>query len=148
MTLDRAQLYGAEGVQFHLAFPGIPRSRVVTYAQPQYQAQYGTAVEKAWIWTSHTHHVHVAVDVLAEVPPPKRLNPFLRSYLPTTHGGRIVQRFGLPAATETVPCATPSGSCGGTVSALVVLDTRTLYFVLVGASQASDAEVISSFRPA
>jgi hypothetical protein len=75
------------------------------------------------------------------------MGPFLRSYLATTHGGRIIDWFGLPAAEVFVPGCNPSGQCVGTVGNLVVLDGTTLYFVFTQQNSLTEAkEEVRSFR--
>lgn len=142
-----SKTYGPPGNRFELSFPHAPDERTIAISQPLYQAQYGTAVAQRWIWRSATFHDVVWVDHLTGRPPGKRLDPFLRSYLPSAHGGRIVQRFTMPAAIETVPCSTPAGACPGIISAFVVLDGRTLYEVMATGSLTTDQAVIASFQP-
>jgi hypothetical protein len=109
------------------------------------QPQYGTGADKRWAWSGGG--VNVFIDALTNPVPPRRVNPFLRSYLPATHGGRIITRLGLRAATETVPCSTPAGSCAGTIESLVILDDTTVYDVFVGNSDPSvTSAVVDSFR--
>ena len=89
----------------------------------------------------------VSVDFLTNSVPLRRVNPFLRSHLATSRGGRIIKRVGLPAAEEFVPGCVPSGQCVGTIGNLVVLDGTTLYFVFTHQnSQTAAQEEVRSFR--
>lgn len=142
---------GPPGHRFSLSFPAGRHERTITYRQPVRLEQYGTAIVKRMIWqgaTSAAVDVSVWLDQLGNVPPAHRRDPFLRSYLPTTHGGRIVRVFGLPAAVEAVPCEPTTGrTCAGTLSELVVLDGTTLYSVLTEGPGPTDAAVQATFRP-
>ena len=84
--------------------------------------KHGARVQSNSYWTSRKVHAFV-YDLTNEVPG-TRINSFLRGFLPTSHGGRIIKWLGLPAATESVPCSTSAGSCSGVVSALVVSGIR------------------------
>jgi hypothetical protein len=89
----------------------------------------------------------VWVEFLTNSVPRRQVNPFLRSYLATSRGGRIITWFGLPAAEALVPGCDPSGQCVGTVGNLVVLDGTTLYFVITHQySQIAAQEEVRSFR--
>jgi len=105
---------------------------------------YGPAIARRTIWSGG--NADVWVDQLTTAVPPARVDGLLRSYLPTSTGGRIVTRFGFPAAIESVPCFTPAGSCPGTIAELVVLTGATVYEVRAGSDAATDQAVISSFR--
>jgi hypothetical protein len=106
--------------------------------------QYGTGIAHRTIWSGG--NADVWVDQLTTPVPPDRLDGFLRSYLPTSAGGRIVTRFGFPAAIESVPCFTPVGSCPGNIAELVILTGATVYEVRVGSAPSTDQAIISSFR--
>jgi len=89
----------------------------------------------------------VSIDTLTNAVPPRRVNPFLRSYLSTSHGGRIIKWFGLPAAEEFVPGCLPTGQCIGIIGNLVVLDGTTLYFVFTSQNTRTAAQAeVRSFR--
>jgi hypothetical protein len=76
-----------------------------------------------------------------------RQGSFLRSYLSFDSGGRLVSKFGLPAATGIFGCSTPAGRCPGVAGDLVVLDGLTLYAVHTFAvSRAETEAVFASFR--
>jgi hypothetical protein len=105
----------------------------------------GERVQSSWYWASPKEDAFVYE--LTSAVPPARVNSFLRGFLPTSSGGRIVAWHGLPAAIESVPCSTPAGSCAGFVSALVVLDDRTIFDILVSApTKAVTQAVFNSFR--
>ncbi len=136
---------GAPGNRFSVSFLRPPRERTVTFGPSDDQRQYGTGVATRRIWTGGD--VAVWVDSLTDAVPERRIAPFLRSYLPTATAGRITTRFGLPAATESVPCSTPAGSCPGTISGMVVLDGDTLYDVFTHQDDRLTAQaIIDSFR--
>ena len=91
--------------------------------------------------------VDVWVESLTNSVPPRRIDPFLRSYLPTTHGGRIIKWFGFPAATEFVPGCDPSGQCVGIIGSLVVLDGKTIYNIFTHQNNLAAAQdEIRTFR--
>ncbi len=108
-------------------------------------AKYGAGTLSRWYWTSPGFTVFV--DELSKTVPESRVNGFLRSYLPTSHGGRIITWRGFPAATESVPCSTPAGSCSGVISALVVFADDTIYDILMTTPTKSVAqEVFKTFQ--
>jgi hypothetical protein len=121
---------GPAGNQFKASFPHSPTK--VTYEDSgTKQAQYGVGVQTNTTYVSGGDGppvVNVWVESLTNTVPPRRVNPFLRSYL-AGHGGRIIKWFGRPAAEEFVPGCNPSGQCVGTVGNLVVLDGTTIYFI-------------------
>lgn len=146
----RAQ-FGPPGPAFSMSIPGTVREQTIVHRAPVHVVQYGATLLERFIWNNGTRdavQVNVWVDELASPPPATRLNPFLRSYLPTTHGGRIVQEFGLPAAVATVPCEPFTGApgCRGTDSDLTVLDGRTLYSVDVRGPGSTVRAVLATFR--
>jgi hypothetical protein len=148
-SLPAAMRLGTTGTEFKASFPHTPTT--TTYNDPGVkQAQYGVGVLSNTTYVSGGDgppEVDVWVETLTNVIPRKRVNPFLRSYLPTSHGGRIVTWFGLPAAEEFVPGCDPSGKCVGTVGSLVVLDGTTLYFVFTHQSDQFVAQQeIRTFR--
>ena len=136
--------YGTPGHLFAIAFAKAPTERVVPLTAPRADDRYGTVLTGRVIWSGG--NADVWVDQLAGPVPPARVEGFLRSYLPTTHGGRIVTRSGFPAALESVPCFTPSGSCPGNIAVLAVLAGTTVYEVHTGLDASTDQAVISSFR--
>jgi hypothetical protein len=144
VKIPASKVYGPPGYRFAVSFLRPPTERSFFNAVPV-GTGFRTGVREGWTWTGGK--VLVWVDVLTNVPPPSRINPFLRSYLPTTHGGRIISRFGLRAATETVPCSTPAGTCPGTVATLVFLDRKTVFEVSTSGLQSSDArKILFGFR--
>jgi hypothetical protein len=152
VVLQPRARFGPPGPQFSLSFPGAPREQTVVHRAPVRLAQYGTSLTKRFIWgngPTAAVQVTVWVDVLTKRPPRKRTDPFIRSYLATTRGGRIVRDFGLPGAIQTVPCVPSTGrTCAGTtVSSLVVLDGTTLYDVFAYGPRATDQAVLATFRP-
>jgi hypothetical protein len=138
------KVYGTPGYRFAASFLRAPAESTVTGGF-KVLPQYHTGFREIWNWTGG--EVRVFVGALTQTPPPKQVRRFLRSFLPTTHGGRIVTRFGSLAATETVPCSTPSGSCPGTVGTLVMLDGTTIYEISEYGLSSSDAiRILHSFR--
>jgi hypothetical protein len=96
------------------------------------QPQYGVGVLAGVDYTSGggpPPTVNVSVETLTNIVPTRRARAFLRSYLPTTHGGRIVAWQGHLAAEAIVPGCNPSGQCDGDVGTLVVLDGVRLFNV-------------------
>jgi len=136
--------YGNPGYRFVIAFAKPPTEQVVAPAAPIPETQYGTAIARRTIWSGG--NADVWVDQLATPVPPDRVDGFLRSYLPTSTGGRIVTRFGFLSAIESVPCSTPAGSCPGNIAELVILTGVTVYEVWVHNAPSTDQAVISSFR--
>lgn len=107
--------------------------------------KHGARVQSSSYWTSRRVHAFV-YDLTNEVPG-TRINSFLRGFVLTSHGGRIIKGLGLPAATESVPCSTPAGSWSGVVSALVTIGGGTIYDILVFAPTNSVSQaVFNSFR--
>jgi hypothetical protein len=128
-SLPAAIRLGATGNQFKASFPHTPiKTKYVDSGVKQ--AQYGVGVDENTTYVGGGDappQVEVWVESLTNIVPPRRINPFLRSNLPTSHGGRIIKWFGLPAAEEFVPGCDLSGRCVGTVGSLVVLDGTTMY---------------------
>ena len=143
VMIPQAKVYGPQGHRFSVSFLRSPTVSVSSHVNVK--SEYRTSVGKRWFWSGGG--VLVIVDALNNVPPPKQINPFLRSYLPTSHGGRIISRLGFRAATEIVPCSTPAGSCPGTVATLVLLDHSTIYEVSSSGLSSSGAQkIMSTFR--
>lgn len=143
VMIPRAKVYGPQGHRFSVSFLRSPTVSVSN--DVNVMSEYRTSIGKRWFWSGGG--VLVIVDALINVPPSKQIYPFLRSYLPTTHGGRIISRLGFRAATEIVPCSTPAGSCPGTVATLVLLDHSTIYEVSSSGLPSSDAQkILSTFR--
>jgi hypothetical protein len=126
-----------------MAFTKAPTEQIVPLATPVVDA-YGTSVAHRVIWSGGD--AEVWIDQLTTPVPAERIDGFLRSYLPTTHGGRIVTSSGFPAATESVPCFTPSGSCPGNIAVLAVLAGTTMYEVHTSMEASTDRAVLASFR--
>ena len=147
-AMSTATRRGPLGGQFKISFPHTPK-RVTFIDVGVKQSQYGVGVESNTTYASGGNgppEVNVWVQSLTNVVPPRRVNPFLRSYL-ENHGGRIIRWSGLPAAEEFVPGCDQSGQCIGTVGNLVVLKGTTLYFVFTHQYSKSVArEVIRSFK--
>lgn len=140
---------GPTGSQFKASFPHTPTKETYIDSGVK-QAQYGVGVQATTTYVSGGNgppEMDVWVESLTNIVPPRRVNPFLRSYLSTPHGGRIIKWFGRPAAEEFVPGCDPSGQCVGTVGNLVVLYGTTIYFVLTHqASRAAAQDEIRTFR--
>jgi hypothetical protein len=143
-SIPAPTVQGPTGHRFALSFLKAPK---------EYEGQGGIVVpmkggervQSSWHWASPKENSFVYE--LTSAVPPDRVDSFLRGFLPTSPGGRMVTWNGLPAATESVPCSTPAGSCAGFVSALVVLDHRTIYDILVSAPSKSETQaVFNSFR--
>jgi hypothetical protein len=129
VLLPAAVRLGPSGKQFKASFPHTPVK--TTYQDSGVkQPQYGVGVKTNTTYASGGDglpEVVVWVETLTNAVPPRRISPFLRSDLPTSHGGRIIKWFGLPAAEEFVPGCDPSGRCVGTIGSLVVLNGTTMY---------------------
>jgi len=136
--------YGSPGYRFAISFAKAPTEQVVAITTPLPDAQYGTAIAHRSIWSGG--NADVWVDQLTTPVPANRVDGFLRSHLPTSHGGRIVTRSGFPAAIESVPCFTPAGSCPGNVAVLAVLDDTTLYMVHTVMDASTDRAILASFQ--
>ena len=141
--LPQAAGYGHRGQGFVVAFAEAPTEHDFVLQHPH--TQYGTSIAHRTIWDGG--NATVWVDQLTAPVAPGHVDGFLRSYLPTATGGRMVTRFGLPAAIESIPCFTPAGSCPGNIAELVILDHRTLYEVRATGAPGTDAAVLASFRP-
>jgi hypothetical protein len=149
VTMPRATEHGAPAHRFAASFPHVPVSRVYDDSGAK-QPQYGVGVKTVKVYTSGgggPPTLDVSVESLTNRVPSRRERPFLRSFLPTTHGGRIIKWDGLTAATEYVPGCDPSGRCVGEVGSLVVLDGTTVYDVLTQQGNLFSAKAeISTFR--
>ena len=137
--------YGPAGHHFYADFPLAPSAQTVHFGASQFQRQYGTGIVTRVIYKAKL--TDVFVNILSTSVPAKRVDPYLRSFLPTTHGGRIIKWHNLPAATEFVPGCDPSGQCNGIIGSLVVLEGKTIYDFFTTQSDAAKAHsVINSFR--
>jgi hypothetical protein len=139
---------GPAGRQFKASFPHTPTMSTYKLSGAM-QPQYGVGVQTNTTYVSGGNGpsaIIVWIVSLTNSVPPRRVDPFMRSYL-ANHGGRIVKWFGLPAAEEFAPGCNPSGQCVGTVGNLVVLDGTTLYFVFAHENSMTAAqEEVRSFR--
>ena len=142
--LPQAGKYGSPGYRFVIAFAKPLTKRVVDVTTLMDNAVSEPTIARRTVWSGR--NADVWVDQLTTSVPPDRVDGFLRSYLPTFTGGRIVGRFGFPAATESIPCFTPAGSCPGNIAELVILADTTVYEVHVQGDAATDQAIISSFR--
>jgi hypothetical protein len=142
---------GPAGSQFKASFPHTPTKMTFKDSGVK-QAQYGVGIQTTTNYVSGGDgppEVDVWVESLTNSVPSRQVNPFLRSYLSTSHGGRIIKWYGLPAAEEFVPGCDPSGQCVGTVGNLVVLDATNVYFVFTHQnSRAAAQDEIRTFRVA
>jgi hypothetical protein len=131
VSLAPESVHGAVGGRFKISFP--TRVFEKTYhGTGKRQPQYGVGVLASLDYTSGTGNpptVNVSVETLTNVVPPRRARAFLRSYLPTTHGGRIITWQGHQAAIAVVPGCNPSGQCVGDVGTLVVLNGLRLFSI-------------------
>jgi hypothetical protein len=147
--IPKASTHGSIGSRFEASFP-YPPSEQTFRNNGKIIAQYGVGILSTKVFIGRgkgTPSVDVSVSSLTNIVPSKRERPFLRSYLPTNHGGRIVHWHGLLAATEFVPGCDPSGQCVGAIGELVVLDGTTLYYVFTHQMDLGTAEAeIKSFR--
>jgi hypothetical protein len=141
--------HGFAGERFKASFPQTPTMKTYRDAGVK-QPQYGVGVRTNTTYVSGGDgppEVNVWVESLTNTVPSRRVNPFLRSFLSTSHGGRIIEWFGLPAAEEFVPGCNPSGQCIGTVGNLVVLDRTTVFFVFTSQkSRTAARDEIRTFR--
>ena len=149
VSMPASTRHGPVGRQFNASFPRTPIKKFFKDSGAK-QSQYGVGVQTTTDFVSGGNgppEVDVWVESLTNSVPPRRINAFLGSYLPTSHGGRIVQWFGLPAAEEFVPGCDPSGQCVGTIGSLVVLDGTTLYNIFTHQNDRVAARVeIRTFR--
>lgn len=137
--------YGPASHHFFVDFPLAPSVQTVHNGASQFQRQYGTGITTLVLYKAKL--TDVSVNILSMSVPAKRVGPFLRNFLPTTHGGRVITWHNLPAATEFVPGCDPSSQCNGIIGSLVVLDGRTIYDLFTTQSDAAKAHsVINSFR--
>jgi hypothetical protein len=137
--------YGPASHHFFVDFSQAPAVQTVHFGASQFQSQYGTGITTRAIYKAKL--TDVFVNMLSAMVQAKRVGPYLRSFLPTTHGGRVIKWHNLPAATEFVPGCDPSGQCSGIIGSLVVLDGKTIYDLFTTQSDATKAHsVINSFR--
>jgi hypothetical protein len=150
VSLPPPSLHGTEDTTFQVSFPDAVREHTYLGAGTRIP-QYGVGIVVDRTYTSGittSHEVNVSVGTLTNRVPHRRLRPFLRSYLPSTHGGRIVQWHGFTAAIGFLaPSCTPDGSCFGVQGSLVVVEGMTLFDVSTSQTDfASAMDVLSSFR--
>ncbi len=130
-SLSSASHYGQSGGRFEASFPS--RVRETTYLDAgTRQPQYGVGALNDVEYSSGSGApptVNVSVETLTNVVPRKRARAFLRSFLASAHGGRIIDRQGHLAAVEIVPGCNPSGQCVGDVGTLAVLDGNKVFTV-------------------
>ena len=137
--------YGPASHHFFVDFPLAPSAQSVHFGTSQFQRQYGTGITTRVLYKAKL--TDVSVNILSTSVPAKRVGPYLRSFLPTTHGGRVIKWHNLPAATEFVAGCDPSGQCSGIIGSLVVLDGKTIYDLFTTQSDTAKAHsVINSFR--
>lgn len=149
VTMPPTTAHGTPAHRFAASFPHVPVTTVFNDSGTK-QPQYGVGVNTSTTYVSGGSGpptVDVTVESLSNSVPDRRQQPFLRSYLPTSHGGRIVKWHGLMAATEFVPGCDPSGQCVGIIGSLVVLDGTTLYNIFTHQSNLFSAKAeINTFR--
>jgi hypothetical protein len=137
--------FGPAHHHFLVDFPSAPSVQTVHFGASQFQRQYGTGITRRVIYKAKL--TVVFVNILSTSVPAQRVSPYLRSFLPTPRGGRVIEWHNLPAATEFVPGCDPSGQCNGVIGSLVVLDGKTVYDLFTTQSDATKAHsVINSFR--
>jgi hypothetical protein len=150
-ALPAPRTYGAGEQKFAIAFPSTPSATSTTptststtmVGPPTLAASVGTT--RGEIWSGGG--VIVRVISLARPLAPQRVDPYLRSYLPSTQGGRIVTFDGLPAAMGVYRCFTPAGSCPGDVAGLEVLSGHTLFDIFSnGYDRSSTERILTTFR--
>jgi hypothetical protein len=123
--------HGPADGRFRASFPPGVHERIFPGSGKRIP-QYGVGVlfDRTYIGGSSTsNEVRVSVETLTNLVPKARLRPFLRSYLPSTHGGRIVRWDGHIAAIGFLaPGCYPGGEgCFGEEGTLVVIDGTTLF---------------------
>lgn len=130
-TLAPVSNHGVLGGRFKASFPS--RVRVTRHVDTGVrQPQYGVGARSDVEYSSGTGApptVNVSVVTLTNTLPTRRARAFLRSYLASAHGGRIIERQGHLAAIEVVPGCNPSGQCVGEVGTMAVLDGVRLFTV-------------------
>lgn len=143
-------LLGPPGHRFAISFPGRAHER--TYSgSPKRIPQYGVGILSDHLYVSgngNAPEVRVSVESLTNDVPERRLRPFLRSYLPTTQGGRIEQWRGHTAAVGFLaPSCWPDGPCTAEQGSLVLIVGTTLFDVSTEQTSLSSAEAsLNSFR--
>jgi hypothetical protein len=91
--------------------------------------------------------VIVRVVILERPVDATKVGSFLRGYLSSSHGRRLVTRFGLPVATGIWPCFSPAPGCTGFDGDLDVLDGLTVYDVHTsGLDRSTTQTALDSFR--
>ena len=149
VTMPRTTTHGAPAHRFAASFPHVPVTTVYNDSGTK-QPQYGVGVNTRRTYVSGGSGpptVDVFVDSLTNHVPDRRQQPFLRSYLPTSHGGRIIKWHGLLAAIAYVPGCDPSRQCVGIIGSLVVLDGTSLYNIFTHQSNLFSAKAeINTFR--
>ena len=133
ISVPPPSVHGPADGRFRASFPSGVHERVFPGSRKRIP-QYGVGVlfDRTYLSGSSTSgEVNVSVETLTNFVPKTRLRPFLRSYLPSTHGGRIVQWDGHTAAIGFLPpgCYPGGEGCFGEEGTLVVIDGTTLFNV-------------------
>jgi hypothetical protein len=137
-------------MRFKVSFPDKVREHTSSGSEKRIP-QYGVGVLFDRMYVSGTDtslEVNVSIETLTNVVPKRRLRPFLRSHLPSTHGGRIVRWQGHTAAVGFLaPACFPEGPCFGEQGSLVVIDRTTLFIVSTEQTNLASAEAsLNSFH--
>lgn len=111
-------IQGPPGHQFALSLLKAP-SGEKTQGELLAPTKHGAGIQLSW--HSASRYVYAYVYELTNTGPGARIDPLLRSFLPSSHNARMVTWQSYPATTESSPCSTQGDSCSGIVSALVVL---------------------------
>lgn len=133
ISMPPPSVHGPTDGRFRASFSNIVREHYYPGSDKRIP-QYGVGVlfDHTYVGGSSTsNEVNVSVEKLTNFVPKRRLRPFLRSYLPSTHGGRIIRWDGHVAAIGFLaPGCYPGGDpCFGEEGTLVVLDGTTLFNV-------------------
>jgi hypothetical protein len=151
ISIPPPSVHGPADERFRASFPRGVHEQAFPGSEKRIP-QYGVGVlfDRTYIsGRSTSNEVNVSVETLTNLVPKARLRPFLRSYLPSTHGGRIVRWDGHIAAIGFLaPGCYPGGEgCFGEEATLVVIDGTTLFNVSTEqANLASAVGSLSSFH--
>lgn len=149
VSMPKASTHGSTANRFVASFPYPPSEQTFVDGGSRL-AQYGVGILSTEIFidrASGTLTVDVSAVSLTNIVPKNRERPFLRSYLPTRHGGRIGHWHGHLAASAFVPGCDPSGQCVGTIGSLVVLQGTALFNFFTHQDDLASAKAeIRSFR--
>jgi len=150
ITSPPKSFHSYRGIEFEASFIG--KVRVETYqGSAKRIPQYGVGVLSTRTFSSGRlikNGVDVQVELLSNIPPMKRLRPFLRYYLHSPHGDRDTLWQGHIAEVDYLPPKCENdGVCSGELGAKVISDGTVVFKILVAQPNLADVNAyLNSFE--